>query len=331
MHKIARICFNALGWERPSGHARGLEAEGTYNQRYGFGHEEWLFRSEWLIDGWRYSFIQGVNKSRDGLVKAGLPFDVTLFTIEPDKRRRLVARVLEVECLDDKEAKDAIETYREFGWYGQMVDEIRAVGGDVQAFGSAEWAPDVLNVRFQIGKVKPFARNQFLPRENPIFGMTRYQLYDAPVELAEAGVAEATGTSTGLTDLPNLITIQRVAIGPRSYTPEHRRMQAKLMEELRVENPGAFVQREDEFVDVTMRTNSELVLFEIKSDLEPRTVIRQALGQILEYAFHPDRRHPLKLKLVIVGRRPLPAAEREYLERLQTQFSLPLNYRVVAI
>jgi hypothetical protein len=106
-------------------------------------------------------------------------------------------------------------------------------------------------------------------------------------------------------------------------------MQAQLMIELASEYPNASIVREENFVDVEVRTLHELILFEIKSDLEPRAVIRQALGQILEYAYYPNRQETLPLKLVIVGRTPLSDADRGYLSRLKQEFQLPIEYRVV--
>jgi hypothetical protein len=106
-------------------------------------------------------------------------------------------------------------------------------------------------------------------------------------------------------------------------------MQAKLMKELKDEYPGRQVLRENEFIDVSVRTKTELILFEIKSDLDPRSVIRYALGQILEYAYHPLRTHNLPIRMVIVGRRPLTDADEKYLDRLKHAFALPLAYRFV--
>ena len=101
------------------------------------------------------------------------------------------------------------------------------------------------------------------------------------------------------------------------------------MKELAVEYPNANIRREEDFVDVEVRTLSERILFEIKSDLEPRSVIRQALGQILEYAYYPTREETLPVKLVIVGRGRLSDAARSYLNRLKQEFHLPIEYRVV--
>jgi hypothetical protein len=90
--------------------------------------------------------------------------------------------------------------------------------------------------------------------------------------------------------------------------------------------------READFVDVSVQTDTELRLYEIKSDLEPRRVIREALGQILEYAFHPVRKaSPLTLRLVIVGRSALREEDHAYMNRLRTEFNLPIEYRAVSM
>jgi hypothetical protein len=70
MHKLTRISHNSSGWQRATGEARNSEGATTYNSQYGFGYEDWLFRAEWQIDGWRYAFVEGVNKGRAKLLKA---------------------------------------------------------------------------------------------------------------------------------------------------------------------------------------------------------------------------------------------------------------------
>jgi hypothetical protein len=330
MHKITRLCFNSAGWQRPTGHARGLEAPGTYNHENGFGHEEWLFRSDWSIDGWRYGFVQGVNKGGAKVIREGKPLDLTVFTIEPDKRRRLVADIYDVECLADADAKAAFEYFVKQGWHDQMKNEILAVGGDVKSFGASEWASKILNVRFRIENIKPFPADAFVPLDDPILEFTRYQLYDVPQNTVDR-IASLISGGLGSTLIPTASPVHRRGAAPVSFTPEHIRIQAKLMELLKIENPDADILREAAFIDVSMRTPTEIVLFEIKSDLDPRTVIRHAIGQILEYAFHPSRSHDKKLRLVIVGQQNLSPGDAAYMEHLRSAFNLPLEYRAVSI
>lgn len=102
------------------------------------------------------------------------------------------------------------------------------------------------------------------------------------------------------------------------------------MRELEKDYPGK-VRRERNFIDVSVRTDTELLLFEIKSDIEPRLVIRQALGQILEYGFHPRNPHSLPVRLVIVGRSEPDKDDQCYLAHLRTAFGMPITYRAVPI
>ncbi|MCF6283942.1 MAG: hypothetical protein L3K26_01940 [Candidatus Hydrogenedentes bacterium] len=333
MHKITRIAYNSSEWQRPTGDASKSEVSATYNREYGFGHEDWLFRSEWLLDGWRYAYIQGVNKSRTKLLKESLPFDLTLFTIEPDKKRRYVATIAAVECLDDQQAEDGFDEFRERGWYDDMLSEIEDVDGISSNLDNIQRTAEfvlILNVRFRLENVYLYPPEHYAIAADPILKLTRYQLVDAD-NLGRSSKKDSFHGRRGTSTPPIEKTFERCAIAPVKCTPEHTRMQAKLMEELRVEYPKARVIREQDFIDVSVQTATEKILFEIKSDLDPRTVIRQALGQILEYAFHPNRKHILPVKLVIVGRRELAREDNVYLDRLRKGFGLPISYRVVEL
>jgi hypothetical protein len=328
--KITRVSYNSSGWLKPTGDARRYELPGTYNHEFGFGHEDWLFRKDWLIDGWRYAFIQGVNKSHARLVKESAPFDLTLYTIEPDKKRRYVATIESVECLDEDQADGALTEFRKRGWYDTMLQEIRDVGGKESALGDSEYAKLIFNVRFRMDNVVLFSPGTYAASDDPILKLPRYILSDEASigRAADSSVKEGRG---GSSDLPAPISYQRRAIAAVTCTPEHVRMQSNLMQELRAEFPDALVIREQNFVDVSVRTENELFLFEIKSDLEPGAVIRQALGQILEYGFHPTRHHELPVQLVIVGRNRPSTDDSNYLERLRKDFRIPISYRVVSV
>lgn len=331
MHKISRISYNSEGWRKPTGEASKCEVGDTYNRKYGFGHEDWLFRTEWLIDDWRYAFIQGVNKSHVRLVKAGQAIDLTLFTIHPDnKKRRLIASIYEVECLDNQQADDALIIFRERGWYDTMLQEVQAVGGNASALGDTEWVKYILNVRFRQKNVHPFPPDTYATPGDPIYRMTRYQLYDAKNNVS-SNVTAPSHLKAGATSLPKIQSFMRRGSASVECTPEHAHMQEKLMKELKDENPTAIILREQDYIDVSVQTENELILFEIKSDIDPTTVIRTALGQILEYAYHPNRTHLLPVRLVIVGRRPLSQLDETYLDYLRTEFYLPLSYRVVEL
>lgn len=330
MSKITRIAYNSADWHHPTGEAKKAEGGATYNALHGFGHEDWLFRSDWLIDGWRYSFLQGINKSHAKLVKSGQPVDVTLFTKQPDKKRRYVATIRAVECLSDQQAEDALKEFKRRGWFNLMEKEICAVGGDASVLGSAKWAKHVLNVRYRLENLTRFPPKNYAVAGDPVLKLMRYMLYDqAKIGLSKQKAASHSRQGSAMPPVGK--SFRRSAVAAVECTPEHARMQAILMKELRAEYPGAQILAEQDFIDVSVRTDKEMLLFEIKSDLDPRSVIRQALGQIMEYAYHPSRPHDLPVRLFIVGRRSLPEAEATYISLLASKFSLPIHYRAIEI
>lgn len=328
-HYITRLAYNSADWRRPTADARTQEIGETYNKVHGFGHEDWLFRNEWSIDGWRYGFVQGVGRSHDKLVKAAEPFDLTLFTIPKKPPRCYVATIHHAEVLTDEQADWALEEFRKRGWISTMVEEIRAIGGNEKALGDAKWAKHVLNLRFRWENVTWADSGDIVREDDPVHKLHRYNLVTAApiVEKYKEAWMKRKGSTVALPVVPYMRQSQ-----PFTHcSPEHARMQAKLTEELKSEYPGAQIVAEEDFVDVSVRTDAELLLFELKSDLDPRSVIRQALGQILEYAFHPSRSHKLPVRLFIVGRRALSPPEAEYVAFLKDRFALPIDYRVIEI
>jgi len=66
-------------------------------------------------------------------------------------------------------------------------------------------------------------------------------------------------------------------------------------------------------------------LFEIKTALAPRDCIREALGQLLEYAYWPGS--PDFNALWIVGPSPIDSQAQEHLDGLREHFGIPVGYR----
>jgi hypothetical protein len=328
MRKIARIAYNSSRWNHPTGEARKSEAPGTYNYENGFGHEDWLFRSDWLLNGWRYGFIQGVNRSR--LRNQG-PIDLTVYTIEPKKGPRFVANIHNLEFLSDEQAKDAVDSFRKSGWLKIMQNEVKEVDGKAEALGDPQWVKEILNVRFRWDEVDFFPENSFAESNDQwLKNRHRYQLYDFK-DVDTERVEKTLRVRLGSQVLPKIRPIFRRGSHGIVYTPEHLKMQAKLLEKLQKVYGKEQVLVEQNFVDATVQTAKEIILYEIKTDLEPKSVIRHALGQILEYAYYPPRKNNLPTRLVIVGRSELKPADKEYLKFLKDECLLQLEYEVITL
>ncbi|MGY2142199.1 hypothetical protein ACW9I5_05895 [Pseudomonas azotoformans] len=327
---ITRLCQNGSNWQYPTRSA--AEASNTFFSRHGYGHEEWLFRFEWQIGGWQYGFLQGVNKGWESrLTRGERAGDVVLYTLTPDGRR-YVARIHHIEFLDEAQGIAALDHYKRVGWYDRMLEEIEVVDGDRSGLGNGEWAPYVLNVRFRPEDVEWYPPNTFAKAGDPVQHYNRYQL----IELNhEDSLPETVNTRRPARSGQNLPPIQdsyfRSGISGRECSPEHGIMQAALYEELKIEYPEASIVFEEDFVDVTVATEMEKILFEVKSDFCTRRVLRLAIGQLLEYAYYWNELPEKAVRLVAVGRTALSPEDETYLRYLTEKLNLPLEYRQVKL
>ncbi|MFK0089667.1 hypothetical protein ACIQUS_20505 [Pseudomonas sp. NPDC090755] len=330
MSYITRICQNDSNWQFPTRSA--VEASNTFSSQHGYGHEEWLFRFEWQIGGWQYGFLQGVNKGWESrLARGERAGDIVLFTLTPDGRR-YVARIRHIEFLDNAQAIAALDHFKRLGWYDRMLEEIDAVDGDRSGLGNGEWAPYVLNVRFRPVDVEWYPPNTFAEAGDPVQRYNRYQL----IELDhEASLPETLNTLRPVRKGQDLPPIQdsyfRSGGSGRECSPEHGIMQAALHEELKIEYPGANIVFEENFIDVTVTTETEKILFEVKSDFCTRRVLRLAIGQLLEYAYYWNQLPEKAVRLVAVGRTALSPEDERYLRYLKEKLDLPLEYRQVKL
>jgi hypothetical protein len=78
-------------------------------------------------------------------------------------------------------------------------------------------------------------------------------------------------------------------------------------------------------VDAVVLREDETWFYEIKTALAARACIREAMAQLVEYAYWPDatRAH----RLIVVGEPTLDDEAESFLRRLRTQFSLPIFYQ----
>jgi hypothetical protein len=332
MFFITRICHNTANWQHPTASA---EAEtNSFYSRYGYGHEEWLFRTEWNLGGWQYGFLQGVNDEgrRATLLSDGIKVaDVTLFDIPARGKRRYVARIRQLELLDDAQSEAALLEYKNRGWYDTMLKEIESVDGNTSVFGAHIWAPLVLNVRFRTEDIEWYPPDTFAQSGDPTLQYRRYTFIQVKTDDQFPTTVNRRRTRVGQKTPPFQDTHFRGGGVAREVSPEHAAIQRELHKQLELEYPKAEIVFEQDFVDVSVRTGTETIFFEVKSDLNTRKVLRLALGQLLEYAYYWDSPSDENIRLVAVGRTELNAEDARYLSYLSDKFKLPFGYRQVKL
>jgi len=110
----------------------------------------------------------------------------------------------------------------------------------------------------------------------------------------------------------------------------HNLLQDSLVRMLEAEFPGCLVHPEWEVaeggrVDVAVDTRDGLLFCEIKVAPHIRSALRQAIGQLLEYAHWPNHRRANKWW--VVSEEEPSAEDVAYLQTLRNQYGLPVFYR----
>lgn len=113
----------------------------------------------------------------------------------------------------------------------------------------------------------------------------------------------------------------------------HTLIQNKLAEELEAEYGSNNVSKEmfvnGGKVDIALHTKDGDIYFEIKTASTSLGCINEAIGQLLYYAYFPDRKSVIEI--IVVGKAKLDNNASIYLKHLKKTFGLPISYRQVKI
>ena len=322
VEKVARICWNKYDWKRPSGtegKSRGVDA---FENLYGFGHEEWLLDDSKTIDGYHYAFLEPVNTKM--LRHAGQTYDIHLFTFNPLKKKEYVGVLRNVECLSEKQSKAAYSYYRKAGWLQEMKEDVHFAvnGGKVK---NMDWT--MFNIRFKFADAEIYYSNRpIISGDDPNTRGLYYKLMDMKgpfiFEKDEEGAVKTINTNPW-----EVVTREgRVLVDPL-----HKKIQARLIELLKDQYvhlyPESSIASESDRIDLKgqpLDDQEHWHYFEIKTSSAKRS-IREALGQILEYAHYPKTSRAVKL--FIVGPEKPDDKDAQYMEYIRKTYKMPVWFR----
>lgn len=317
---VARICWNSANWVHPTGEAPSIE-RATYVTEAGFGLEEWLFNFQWVLDGWEYGFLQPVNRS---LAKAqGTTIDIRLCAISPKAEWFYVAHVPRCEVLTEEQAEYARREFKRRGWFQDMVDQVRAVRGKARELSVAR--PTLLfNLRFRPKAVSIYGPMRRVGARDPTRSCRRFVLVG--LRGTRRRVERDWQTRVGTTELPGPGRRSRHAVMPVVMNMVEHQLQKELLRLLAKRYGKGAVVAEEGFADLKIRHARKLTIVEIKSDPRPRFAIREALGQLLEYAFIGERSGESLADLVVAGPGEITDPDHAYVKHLRKRWGLPVRF-----
>lgn len=318
IEKITRICWNTENWERPSGPEGKSKAEGSYEQEHHFGHEEWLFDKRMILsDGYLYGYLQALHpKCHKGKV-----YDIHLFAINSDTQDRLYVGCLRnAEVLTDEQRDDVAKECEDLYLKRQMDQDLKRVGVE-------ELDKVHSNVRFKLDQVELEYPNYRLIDNKYLIGH-RYQLMDGVSERLkfldtpkeEPEPTQSTEDIVCLISTPTYVKRQRhkeIQLALKKYLLSHEGYT-----DVELEAPAGRGRQID--LKAYHEASQSWHYFEIKV-YNARMSIREALGQILEYA-HYLSAHSEASKLFIVGPESPTRRDLVYLNRLRKEYNLPIEF-----
>lgn len=330
--RIMRITWNSNNWEFPCGHPWIEKNQGKRNiafeNKHGFGHEEWLFNERYRIEGYQYGFIRGV----ENLSKNKEIIDqIMLYTIKPNKRRCIVGGINNVEVIEgfDEELQKVKPLFKKY--FHSMREELAKVNANVKYLDQNRILP---NVKFKWSETELFQQPIPVDFLNGA-SFNRFQAYRVNDNIInqvnevfeqknkfffQPGKAHNSYEHTRITDK------KETNVKRRHGEITNDLYDYLISNGINVNNISVEKTRiEGAIVDLVVRKNeSNFELYEVKTNNSALKNIRQALGQILEYALS-DASISCN-KLIIVGPAQFRENEKEYFERLKQTIAINLEY-----
>lgn len=316
---LQRLCWNTHLWRSPSGAVP--VGEDSYAGRYGFGHEEWNFNTNDVIDGHVYGYIY--HQPPDDRLPG--PVDIYFYALTPSKQRVLVGVYKEARYLNSAERGHLKQRMEDLGILDRRAEEIEAFGRTIFA-DSQKKARELLrrefawNLRVLPEHVHVYRPHEILERVGPRQAkhLNRYSRA-THLELPPHGAPESedVGNHGGaaLAAAPYVReNAAREIIVERRHTQLAERFCAWLG------SAGATsIQVEQRSVDLQCGYAGERWMFELKTcdTRPPRHALREAVGQVLEYNFFPGR-NPYSHSGIVIDIPP-SQSEIDWIRRLREQ------------
>ncbi|MGM0587280.1 MAG: hypothetical protein ACQETE_02590 [Bacteroidota bacterium] len=331
---FTRLCWNNNGWQEPSGPKGKSNHPSTFEGMTGLGFEEWLFSDQLKYGGYQYGFLQGVKVG-----SIDEPFDVDLFTIEETKegsQAYYVATISNVERIDGIKAKEIVAASEFNAEIEESVGNVDQRGKD--SINSLEF-DSFINVRFKMENVIFPEGDYLLPIDLEGDTYHNYQLHEGSLfdELpSQIGRDIKTNTVTLADNGGNRPERKKNnyhrSPGAVEVTYKHAEISKKLEQHLiEINDDSASVIAErglgSKAVDMVVDNNDEIVFYEIKTYHQLYRNIREALGQLLEYAYWPTHEDQDNIKLVVVSDCEPTGEVEGYMNRLRSEFNLPVYYQ----
>ena len=327
--KIARLTFNSNGWQKPSGWRGKSRQKSSYETSNGYGHEEWLLDFSKIIQGFHYAYLEPINRGRSK--HEGKFLDIFLFSINSETNERFwVGKLKNAEVINTSIAEKAKEIYHKRGWIKEMENDLRCLDIDPSKLNT--WmGTSLFNIRFKPANFERFPANSYIAKADKSVSSYHYVLLNVnQIPQIEQntdgqfilGRCNPTKQYSGST-IKRMFEERLI-----EYPALHDQISRGLERHLKKAGYKVFIEQQTGYrtsIDIYAVKGKHRQFYEIKTYNDPKTCIRLALGQIIEYAYFPNRKLADELYIVtphLITNNSLV----EYILHIREKLTLPLHY-----
>ncbi len=331
--RLCKIVWNSNYWIKPMERAWNPsyidDPNKGYEQKHGFVHEDWLFNPKFIFDGYHYGFIRGIGKLNSSIKTVDM---VYLFTINPNSKERFyVGKLHGVECLHQGEInKNVLKTIRSYE--KEMIQELKDNGANSSALKKDPFVP---NLRFKIEEKELFPTPIII---NSSWFDSKY-FRTMPMKM-DSNLYDL------LNELEKKMTFGFVASSPESktggytkHTKEGITQVDKVHDEIEKALYNYLLEKGVSKLNIACDTTSfggkladvvvnfgknNFDIYEIKTDTDIRRGLREAIGQLLDYATW-EKGVTVKNIYAVLPYSPLSDNIKDFIQRLKKNIHLNLD------
>ena len=331
--RVSRLAWNTKSWVEPSGQEGKSDYSETHEKQFGYGHEEWLLDTGKLIDGYHYGFLEPIRKQQAAF--SNKTYNVWLYSIDGVSGIRYwVGEINNLEVLDEEESKAAYEFYKKQGWLEEMENQLRTISSTA----ADKFSKDnyfIFNVKFRPTDLVFNDPLVELPVDHPIAKQTRYVF---------ANFSNDFIVNNGFPDNTKFIEPPRFPqnnepLLTKQYTRKEKSIEITYLHNIISDKLVRYLQNHGEKnvnpeysgftggrIDIMVRNNDGLIFYEIKTYNSIKASIREAIGQLMEYAFWPNVQNAKELIIVTPPSGELEDTKK-YLKHIRDTYHLPIFYQ----
>lgn len=332
-NRLCKIVWNSNYWIKPMERAWNPsymnDPNKGYEQKHGFVHEDWLFNSKFIFDDYQYGYIRGIEKLNSTIKNIET---IYLFTINPNSKERFyVGKLHHIERLQhdeiNKNILNTIQSYQK-----DMIQELKDTGADYTELKKAPFLP-ILRFKVESKELFPtpliiksswFDAKYF--RTTPMkMNEDLYHLLNDIEKQMQFGFVPSSpeGKSGGYTKHTKEGITQVDKVHDNIEKALYNFLIQKGISKSNIACDTTSFGGKLADVVVRLRYNN-FDIYEIKTDTDIRRGLREAIGQLLDYA-NWEKGVIVKNIYAVLPFSPLSESIKEFIKRLKESIHFNLE------